>query len=203
MASGISVDIFGPSLAVVMVQAGWGVEHKDTIVNALKETTGINDVRVRVGWDRVNKDHGGEGLKEGWIEDEDEGEEDGTSFTIMENGVKYLYNPGETQKTGFYTDQRDNRSLLSTLCGGKSVLDLCCYVGSFSLNAVVNGGARNSTGVDSSAKAVGLAADNAQVNGVEGKCTFLKDDVGKFMKRMREEGESWDVIVLDPPKLGK
>ncbi|GMH46976.1 hypothetical protein TrRE_jg453, partial [Triparma retinervis] len=196
MLSGVSVDVFGDDV-VVMIQAGWAVMWREVLVGCVKEATGKENVRVRVGWDRVKTDHGGDGLREVW----EEGGEEGGVTVIKENGVKYLYDHAETQKTGFYTDQRDNRRMLAGMARGKKVLDLCCYVGSFSLNAVVGGGAIEATGVDSSARAVAQAEGNALANGVEGKCTFVKEDVAKFMRRKGEEGERWDVVVLDPPKL--
>ena len=81
------------------------------------------------------------------------------------------------------------------------MLDLCSYVGSFSLNAATNGNALSTVGVDSSQAAIDAAVKNAVLNGVEDRCEFVKEDVGKYMKRMGEEGRRWDVVVLDPPKL--
>ena len=91
--------------------------------------------------------------------------------------------------------------MVAELCAGKRVLDLCCYNGGFALNAVMRGSALSATGVDSSQDAVDAATKNAELNGCSAKTTFVRDDVANFMRSAMEEGEEYDAIVLDPPKL--
>ncbi|KAL2632026.1 hypothetical protein R1flu_016712 [Riccia fluitans] len=119
---------------------------------------------------------------------------------VVENSIRYRASP-TGQKTGFYADERDNRHFLRLLCKGKTVLDLCCYSGGFALNAIV-GGASHVTGVDSSGPAIELAKANAALNGIEeGRCTFIRQDSKHFLSLSVAEGRSWDIVILDPPKL--
>eukprot|EP00798_Chlamydomonas_sp_ICE-L_P007610 gene7610-764_t len=110
---------------------------------------------------------------------------------------------GQPQVPGspvFYADQRDSRKFLAPLCKDKKVLDLCCYSGGFSIAAAL-AGAESVIGVDSSAVAIELASSNANLNGVEDKVQFVKADVTDHMKEALEAGLSFDIVVLDPPKL--
>ncbi|KAF8056728.1 clpB2 [Scenedesmus sp. PABB004] len=95
---------------------------------------------------------------------------------VCECGVQFHASPGAGQKMGFYADQRANRSAIAALAAGKSVLDLCCFSGSFGLHAAAAGAAAV-TGVDSSPVAVELATANAALNGLSDRCVFLRDDV--------------------------
>ncbi len=110
------------------------------------------------------------------------------------------------QKTGFYCDQRANRAFLRSVSRGKRVLDLCCYTGGFAISAAL-GGASRVTGVDSSARAIAKAEENAVLNGIGADvATFEAADISKFMARHLDQdgdhgGGQWDVVVLDPPKL--
>lgn len=118
---------------------------------------------------------------------------------IRENGVRYAVDFENGHKTGFFCDQRDNRAKLAPLCAGKKVLDLCCYSGGFSLSAKVRGNAAEVTGVDLDEKAVAQAKRNANLN--QTRVNFVHADAFTFARQMRNNGESYDVVVLDPPKL--
>lgn len=121
--------------------------------------------------------------------------------TVRENGIQYLVNLSGGQKTGFYADQRDSRAYLGgVVAAAGRVLDLCCYTGGFALSAAV-AGAGQVTGVDSSAGALELAQRNAELNGVQDRCTFERADASKYMAAALQAGQQWDVVVLDPPKL--
>jgi 23S rRNA G2069 N7-methylase RlmK/C1962 C5-methylase RlmI len=85
---------------------------------------------------------------------------------VREAGVTFLATPESGQKTGFYADQRHNRSFIASMAAGKTVLDLCCYSGGFGIMAAAAGAAAV-TGVDSSAAAVELATANAELNGLD------------------------------------
>jgi 23S rRNA G2069 N7-methylase RlmK/C1962 C5-methylase RlmI len=128
-----------------------------------------------------------------------------SSVIATENGIRYhTYPYSDGQKTGVYCDQRENRWNLAQLCRGKRVLDLCCYHGGFSLNAILNGGALCSTGVDSSEDAILTCQRNAQLNGcTESQLKFIQSDITSFLQdtAASDQGIVYDVIVLDPPKL--
>jgi 23S rRNA (cytosine1962-C5)-methyltransferase len=122
-----------------------------------------------------------------------------SSVTITENGVKYRVHFGTGHKTGFFCDQRDNRRRLSELCHGKSVLDLCCYTGGFSVQAAKAGNASEVTGVDLDAEPLVTAKKNADIN--QTRVRFVQSDAFAFMRDMLRIGRQYDVVVLDPPKL--
>ena len=126
-----------------------------------------------------------------------------TPLLVKENGVSFEVDLMDGHKTGFYVDQRDNRLNLRKWSQGKDkVLDVCCYTGGFALNAAL-GGALRVVGVDSSQKALDMASKNAVTNGVSKQCSFIKAEAFKHLEFLLEQGEanSYDIIVLDPPKL--
>ena len=118
----------------------------------------------------------------------------------LENNITYGINISEGQKSGFYCDQRDNRHVVALHAKGKKVLDCFCYTGGFTLNSLKNGAA-SVTSVDSSALAVETLNDNVRVNNLDAaKHTAIKSDVNLYLRKCRDEGEKFDLIVLDPPK---
>jgi 23S rRNA (cytosine1962-C5)-methyltransferase len=119
--------------------------------------------------------------------------------TITEHGVRFRVTFEGSHKTGFFCDQRDNRRDLARFCGGKTVLDLCCYTGGFGLHALVRGGAREVTGVDLDEKAIAQARDNANANQV--RPSLVHADAFGYMRQMARNGRTFGVVVLDPPKL--
>lgn len=117
----------------------------------------------------------------------------------MENGIAYETYPYATgQKTGVYSDQRENRWDLAHYCQEKRVLDLCCFTGGFSLNAAIHGGAKHCTGIDSSPIAIAACHANAIRNDVTDLVTFVPSDITTYLQACKEQ---YDVVVLDPPKL--
>lgn len=119
---------------------------------------------------------------------------------VIENDIRYQINIIEGQKSGFYCDQRDNRSLTAQYVKGKRVLDCFCYSGGFTLNAF-KAGASSIVSVDSSALAMETLHKNIVLNGFDGiKHTAVQADVNKHLRQLGEEGEKFDVIILDPPK---
>jgi 23S rRNA (cytosine1962-C5)-methyltransferase len=121
---------------------------------------------------------------------------------IVENGTRFLVDPVEGQKTGWFFDHRDNRAMLAKLCRGRRVLDLFAYTGGWGVQAARAGAARVEC-VDASEAALRLAAENARLNGVVESMEFVREDVFEFLKRAREERRHYDVIVLDPPAFIK
>lgn len=125
-----------------------------------------------------------------------------TNVEIMENGVRYIVDVKEGQKTGFFLDQKYNRLAIQKLCGGARVLDCFTHTGSFALNAGM-GGAASVLGVDASELGVSQARENACLNGMEDRVRFVCRDVFELLPELEEQGEKFDVIILDPPAFTK
>jgi 23S rRNA (cytosine1962-C5)-methyltransferase len=106
------------------------------------------------------------------------------------------------QKTGFFLDQVENRERLLPFVAGRTVLDLFCYVGAWSLMGVANG-AKSALGVDTSASAIALARESAKSNSLSDRCQFVEEDATEFLKRAHSKGEQFDFIVVDPPPLAR
>ena len=121
------------------------------------------------------------------------------SVAIQEYGTKFRIHFGSGHKTGFFCDQRENRKQLADLCRDKTVLDLCCYSGGFSVQAAKLGGASEVTGVDIDQEPLALATKNANMNQV--RVRFVQSDAFAFMRDMQRIGRQYDIVVLDPPKL--
>ena len=119
---------------------------------------------------------------------------------VIENGAKYAVDPEDGQKTGFYSDQRDNRMIIRNIASGKSVLDTFCYSGGFSVNAAL-GGAKRVVSVDSSQPALDTAQKNLQLNNVENVVQLIKADALDAMKSLLTNNEQFDIVICDPPKL--
>jgi 23S rRNA (cytosine1962-C5)-methyltransferase len=119
---------------------------------------------------------------------------------VKENGIRYNINIAGGQKSGFYCDQRDNRLLLADYADGKRVLDCFSYSGGFSLNCLKQG-ASHVTSVDSSAPALETLQQNMVLNGFAAeRNTVVQSDVNKQLRVFKEEGKTFDIVVLDPPK---
>ncbi|PYF75713.1 class I SAM-dependent rRNA methyltransferase [Pedobacter nutrimenti] len=119
---------------------------------------------------------------------------------VSENGIRYHINIAEGQKSGFYCDQRDNRRILAEYTTGKNVLDCFCYSGGFTLNSLAMGAAKV-TSVDSSALAIETLKHNIVLNNFEThRQQSIQSDVNKQLRTFKENGQKFDVVVLDPPK---
>jgi 23S rRNA (cytosine1962-C5)-methyltransferase len=121
------------------------------------------------------------------------------SVKVHEHGIIYEVDFAEGHKTGFFCDQRENRSRLATFTAGKRVLDLCCYTGGFALAAKLRGAADEVTGVDLDEGAITQARRNANLN--HARIQWVHCDAFTWARQMQRNGERWDVVVLDPPKL--
>ncbi|QWT19073.1 class I SAM-dependent rRNA methyltransferase [Bacillus sp. NP157] len=117
---------------------------------------------------------------------------------VHEHGLAFHAAPGLGHKTGFFADQRDNRRRFAGLARGRRVLDLCCNAGGFAVHAM-KAGALSATGVDADAAILEVARENARLNDVE--ATFEQGDVFEWLRAAIARGETWDAVVLDPPKL--
>jgi len=124
-------------------------------------------------------------------------------LNAIENGLKFQVDWLKGQKTGFFVDQRENRSLLERYSAGKSVLNMFCYTGGFSVYAL-RGGATLVHSVDSSAKAIDLTNKNVEVNfQQEPRHAAFAEDAFKYLNNLHELEQKYDVIVLDPPAFAK
>ncbi len=120
------------------------------------------------------------------------------SVRIREHDVRYQVNFESGHKTGFFCDQRDNRLRFGKLARGR-VLDLCCYTGGFSLAARMIGKCEDITGVDLDELSIAQAKQNANLN--QTRIDWVHADIFTWMRQAQKNGEQWDSIVLDPPKL--
>lgn len=196
---GLVVDKFSDVLVVESLALGID-RLKEQIIEILKEILRQDDIEVRGVYERsdakVRQNEGMERVK-GFI-----GKEFDTNVQIEENGVKYLVDVKDGQKTGFFLDQKYNRLAIQKLCKGARVLDCFTHTGSFALNAAV-AGAREVTGVDASELAVEQASKNAVLNGVQDLAKFLCRDVFELLPELEKKGEKYDVVILDPPAFTK
>ncbi|HBX68898.1 MAG TPA: 23S rRNA (cytosine(1962)-C(5))-methyltransferase RlmI [Chloroflexi bacterium] len=120
---------------------------------------------------------------------------------ITENGLRFVVNLAKGHKTGFYLDQRVNRLRLQELAAGQDVLDCFTYTGGFTINALA-GGAKSVTSVDASEDALLLAQENVKLNGLPlDRVEWLQTDVFQQLRKFRDQGRNFDLIVLDPPKF--
>ncbi|MBX7211709.1 MAG: class I SAM-dependent rRNA methyltransferase [Verrucomicrobiaceae bacterium] len=120
------------------------------------------------------------------------------SVRIREHDIRYQVNFESGHKTGFFCDQRDNRRRFGQFARGR-VLDLCCYSGGFSLAAKLIGKCDDVTGVDLDEQAIAQAKQNGNLN--QTRINWVHADVFTWMRQAQKNGELWDTIVLDPPKL--
>jgi len=122
-------------------------------------------------------------------------------ITIKENGLKFLVNIKEGQKTGFFLDQRDKRQALLKYVKGKKILNCFSYTGGFSVYALA-GGAKSVVSVDVSADSLELAKENVKINKLDlEKCEFICEDAKQYLKKINHG--DFDLIILDPPAFIK
>lgn len=129
------------------------------------------------------------------------GELDGP-VELVENGARFLADPREGQKTGWFFDQRDNRRFVAALCAGARVLDLYSFSGGFAVQAAL-GGADAVLALDRSEPALTLAAAAADLNHVGERCRFQRADAFDELARLAAAGERFDVVIADPPAFVK
>lgn len=125
-----------------------------------------------------------------------------TNVQIIENGVKYIVDLENGQKTGFFLDQKENRAAIHRICKDKDVLDCFTHTGSFALNAGI-AGAKSVLGIDVSAHAIECANTNAKLNGLEDVVKFECHNAFDLLSTWSKEGKKFDVVILDPPAFTK
>lgn len=196
---GIVIDKFADILVVQSLALGID-NFKLKIVEFAREILGEYGYNIRGVYERSDakvRDLEGMPRIKGFIGDEFE-----TKVQIEENGVRYIVDVQDGQKTGFFLDQKYNRASIRPICKGARVLDCFTHTGSFALNAGM-AGAREVTGVDASELAVNQAAENARLNGIDDIVKFECRDVFELLPELEKKGEKFDVVILDPPAFTK
>lgn len=196
---GIVIDKFSDVLVVESLALGID-RFKPLVVELLKQVLKEEGMPIRGVYERsdakVRLQEGMERFK-GFI-----GEEFDTKVSIVENGVKYMVDVKDGQKTGFFLDQKYNRAAIRPMCKDAKVLDCFTHTGSFALNAGM-AGAKSVLGVDASELGVAQATENAALNGLSDRVSFICEDVFELLPRLEKEGELFDVVILDPPAFTK
>ena len=196
---GIVIDKFSDVLVVESLALGID-RLKPVILDKLKKVLAEDGISIRGVYERsdakVRLQEGMERVK-GFI-----GEPFDTKVEIVENGVRYMVDVQDGQKTGFFLDQKYNRLAIQRLCKGKKVLDCFTHTGSFALNAGI-AGAASVLGVDASEFGVAQARENAELNGLSDRVTFQCADVFDLLPDLEQKGEKFDVVILDPPAFTK
>lgn len=196
---GIVIDKFSDVLVVESLALGID-RWKMIILDKLKKVLSEDGIMIRGIYERSDaKVRLQEGMKpfKGFI-----GEPFDTKVEIIENGIHYIVDVQEGQKTGFFLDQKYNRQAIRKLCKGKNVLDCFTHTGSFALNAA-RAGAISVLGVDASELGVAQARENAKLNGLEDRVQFICADVFELLPELEKKEEKFDVVILDPPAFTK
>lgn len=199
---GMIVDKFSDVLVVESLALGID-RFKQMIVEMLKKVLAEDGIIIRGVYERsdakVRLQEGMERYK-GFI-----GEPFETKVEIVENHVRYLVDVEDGQKTGFFLDQKYNRLAVQNLCRRirpDRVLDCFTHTGSFALNAGL-AGSREVLGIDASRLAVDQAAENAALNDLQNRVHFQCADVFDLLPSLEQKGETFDVVILDPPAFTK
>lgn len=186
---GLVADKFGKVMSLEVTNLA-AFQRLDAWIPALHEAFGTEKVHVRVDPD-LARIEGIPSLTHPLSETL-------RPLKIREHGVTFEIDPAGGHKTGFFCDQRENRKKFGALAAGRSVLDLCCYTGGFSVNAAL-GGATEVTAVDLDEKAVEMAKRNGNLN--QQRIRFTHADAFTWARTMIENGRQWDLVIADPPKF--
>lgn len=196
---GLVIDKYENVLVVECLALGMEA-FKETIVELLKEALEEDGIAVRGVYERSDAN---ERKKEGLPKVKDFiGAPFDTNVEITENGVHYLVDVVNGQKTGFFLDQKYNRLAIQRLCKGRRVLDCFTHMGTFALNAGI-AGAAEVTGLDISDYAISQAQENARRNHLENTVHFRCANVFDELPKLAEQREQFDVVILDPPAFTK
>ncbi len=196
---GLVIDKYEDVLVVECLALGME-QFKEIIVNFLKEILAEDGIKIRGVYERSDaNERTKEGLSKvkGFI-----GDAFDTNVEIVENGVHYMVDVANGQKTGFFLDQKYNRLAMQRICKGKKVLDCFTHMGTFALNAGI-AGAVDVTGLDISDYAVSQAEANARLNHLENNVHFRQANVLDELPKLAQAGEKYDVVILDPPAFTK
>jgi 23S rRNA (cytosine1962-C5)-methyltransferase len=190
--SGVVVDRYADVLVVQLLTAG-ADRMRDVLAGSLE--------RIAAAATIIERSHGAVRKQEGLADRAGVLAGDAVSEAVAtENGIRFVADFEHGQKTGAFLDQRDNHALAGRLGAGARVLDACCYGGGFAL-AALGGGAKRVVAADTSARALGWARRNLELNALGAAVVeFIHDEAGKFMAATAER---FDLVVLDPPPLAR
>ena len=196
---GLVVDKFTDVLVVESLALGID-RLKGTILRLLMQALAEDGIHIRGVYERsdakVRLKEGMERVK-GFLSEPFD-----PKVEIVENGLKYLVDVAEGQKTGFFLDQKYNRLAIQPLARGGRALDCFTHTGAFALNAA-KGGAAEVLGVDASETGVLQARENAALNGMDGQVGFACCDVFDLLPELERRDERFDLVILDPPAFTK
>jgi|UniRef100_UPI00404B1C09 23S rRNA (cytosine1962-C5)-methyltransferase len=190
--SGLTIDRYGDTLLCEIYSLGMA-QRLPKWLPLLHELAGTKFARVHVDHDLGSL----EGIKPSTFNETNAAAPN--KVKIREHGIRYEVDFAEGHKTGFFCDQRENRLAFARFTKDARVLDLCCYTAGFSLNAKVTGGAADVTAVDLDEVAIAQAKRNANLN--QARIKFVHADAFAYARQMQQNGEKWDVVMLDPPKF--
>lgn len=194
---GLVVDRYAGILVAQIHTAGME-RLRPLVIAALKSETGARGLLLR---------NDGQARRREGLEVEEPvvlANEVPTQVTILENGVQFLVDPWQGQKTGFFLDQRDKRLALRKYARDKRVLNCFSYTGGFSVNAALTGEETRVSSVDISAPAIELARQHFTLNSLDpARHEFLVADVFEYLEQAQRAGKRFDVVVLDPPAFAK
>jgi 23S rRNA (cytosine1962-C5)-methyltransferase len=193
--SGLTVDCYGGWLVAQFTSLAL-YERRDMLHRLLVEKTGAEGILTRTDKGIASR----EGLPSG--EEYIVGRDPQGPVDIVEHDLLYRVDLRAGQKTGFYLDQRENRRAVATYCRGRRVLDLFCFTGGFSLNALRHGDAIEAFGVDSSTPAIERAREHSAINGVD-RARFEVGDAHTILERLQADGQRYGVVICDPPKYAR
>jgi 23S rRNA (cytosine1962-C5)-methyltransferase len=190
---GLIVDRYGDTAVIQLLSAG-AERWRDFWPEAIRRIAGVSAVYERS--DAEVRSLEGLDPRTGPLAGEP-----GSVARMVEAGIKYEVDIAHGQKTGFFLDQRDNRALAGSLAEGRDVLNAFCYTGGFSLSCLA-AGARSVLSVDTSAEALAIARRNVDANGLDAsRAEWMASDVFEVLRKLRDQGRKFGLIVLDPPKF--
>lgn len=196
---GLTVDKYEDVLVVESLAMG-SEKIKGYVLAALTQVLEEDGIKIRGIYERsdakVREKEGLERFKGFLTEPFD------TKVPITENGIRYIVDVENGQKTGFFLDQKDNRRAIHRICRGAEVLDCFTHTGSFGLNAAI-AGAAHVLSVDASDLAIEQARENALLNGLENVVDYQVADVFELLPALAAEKKLYDVVILDPPAFTK
>lgn len=193
--SGLTVDRYGPHLAVQFTSLALAT-RRDLVLDALERALSPASIVLRTEKGILEEE--GLELRDGPLR----GSVPEAAMEILEGGLGFAVDLRTGQKTGFYLDQRENRRAAAALARGRTVADVCCYTGGFTV-PLAAAGAASVTGVDASASALALAGANAARNGVAESVSFVRSDAFRWLEGEAAEGRRYGMVILDPPRFAR
>lgn len=191
---GLVVDRYGDTLVMQALSSGMD-RRKERLSDLLAKHLGISSVYLRN--DAKNRQLEGLPLERGFLRGGGS-----TVIPVHEGAARFLVDIEHGQKTGWFCDQRENRLAAARLAAGAKVLEVFCHTGAFGIHAAL-AGADSVEGVDVSEDSLTLARRQAEMNGVEGRCTYRAADAFDELRVLVKTGRQYDLVMLDPPAFAR